>query len=232
MKKLIKKNDTTAPIIFTVVLLLILSMLSANAQSPLDQCGPTTFTGFDTSFGMRAFPLSSNIGLLNNQHVTQEGGSLGAVFGNNFFLFKLRGGLYYSNRKTPNAIDITEIEGMVNFYPINLLKPYHQHTLDFYLSFGPSMDYVSFYGNYLDGSKPQNLSAVKQPFLGRISLMNVTAGAGVEFRMRGKRDFGHFFAEIKQGIPVYSTTKNEGFKNTSIKSVTFMNIGVSYGFRK
>ena len=212
--------------------LLILILFTANAQSPLDQCGPTRFTGFDSSFGMRAFSLTSDLGVLNNLDVVQEGGSLGGVFGNNFFLVKVRGGLYYSNGKTPNAIDITELETMVNFYPINLLKPYHQHIMDFYLALGTSMDIVSFYGNYIDGSKPQNYSAVKQPYLGKMSLMNVTAGAGIEFRMRGKRDFGHFFAEVKQGIPLYSSTKSEAFKNTSIRSITFVNIGVSYGFRK
>lgn len=232
MKNKITKINTGFVSTCSVAVVLILTMFTARAQSPLDQCGPTIFAGFNTSFGMRSFSITSDIAVLNNLKVVQEGGSLGGVFGNNFWIGEFRAGLYHSNDKTPYSIDIVEGEGMINFYPANLFSPYHQHRFDFYLSCGGSMDVMKFYGNYLDGSKPQNFSALKQPYLGRISMLNVTAGAGIELRMQGHRDFCHFFAEIKQGMPVFSSIKREEFKNTSIKSITFVNIGVSYGLRK
>ncbi len=226
---LAKKNPGICSVAF---MLLMMGVYSLSAQKPLDFYGPSYYKGFDASFVVHNFSLQSNLTALHKLNLQEEGISLGGVFGNNKCLSKFRGGLYNSNSKSPYDINLIEAECLTNLYPFNLVGPHRRHKINFYVTGGINMNVLLFYGNYLNTTQPRNYSLTKQPYLGRVSLLHLSAGAGIEYQLRGVRSFGHFFAEVRQGIPVISWTKQDSFKSTTVSKITFINIGFCYGLRK
>jgi hypothetical protein len=193
---------------------------------------PFKYMGFEGSFGVRSFKISSSIPQLNQMSVIQGGGSLGLTFGNELLRAKIRAaGFYYSESSVPRTVDLFESETIINFYPLQYIRQ-NKHALDIYLLAGVSMDNIKFYGHYLTVDKTKiNYSTNSEPYLGKVSQINASAGIGLEYQIPFEYDFVHLFGEAKYGVPMSATT-SDPFKNTSIKNFSSINLGVSFGLSR
>jgi hypothetical protein len=186
--------------------------------------------GFEGAFGMKNFDISSNISQINNLNVTEEGGSLGVVLGAKALRVKLRQGYYYSSSKVTQTVDEVRSAFVTNFYPLQLIGNF---KIQPYFMGGIERNIFKMYGTYgSENSGPINYSLSEAPFLGKISSIVASVGAGVEYRVESPGHFVSLFAEGRIGKPVSAVSSNTFFQQTSISNQVIVNIGVAFGYHR
>jgi len=226
IKTRIKEKGIDAIIVLFIFLTAGIYSCAAQGQS----FRPFKYMGFEGTFGARSFKINSSITQLNQMAVLGQGGTLGLVFGNDILRTKVRAaGFYYSSSSTPRTIDLFESEALLNFYPLEYFRRY-ENALDIYLIGGVGIDNIKFYGHYLsEDTQKVNYSTNDEPYLGKLSQINLTGGLGLEYQLTINDDFVHLFAEAKYGRALHSSADRVAFENTSIKDFSSINIGVSFG---
>lgn len=210
---------------FLLVLFTVLMVKScmAQAQQPV-------YKGIATNFGVRSFTLTSDISEINNMTVVQEGGNAGFIIGNNIVQARIHGlGYYYSSARTPRTVNMIEVEGIANFYPINLFNKNLEARFNPYLLGGVTQDFMKFHGTYLNNENhPVNYSAGSEPLLGKMAATITSVGMGFEYRIQNFGTFIHIFSEVRYGMPI-NISSDAAFRNTTLSNQTSVSIGVSFG---
>jgi hypothetical protein len=190
---------------------------------------PFKYMGFEGTFGVRSFKLESSITQLDRMAVVVAGGSLGVVFGNDILRTQLRGGGFYcSTSSVPRTVDFYESEALFNFYPLEFLRK-NENAIDIYLVGGISLDNIKFYGHYLSPEDKKINYSSDEPYLGKLTQVQVSGGLGLEYQLIFNGDFVHFFAEARLGTAIYSAADRQPFENTSTSGIGSLNVGMSFG---
>jgi hypothetical protein len=188
--------------------------------------------GLEASFGVKAFDISSNVDKIDGLNVMEEGGALGLVVGGKVTRLRVRQGFYYSSASVAQTID--EVRSAVNFnvYPLELfldnarLLPYFTIGMERNL-----FKMYGFYGNETSSAKP-NYSLSEAPFLGKVTTIQASVGAGLEYRVRIPRHFVNFFGEAHYGKSVKTTSSAALFNATRLSDQMAITIGICYGYSR
>jgi hypothetical protein len=220
-----------AGVILFVILVINLQSSAVKAQG-LRNFASEYQLGFEGAFGVKNFSITSNISQINNLNVTEEGGSLGLVMGAKALRIKLRQGYYYSSSNVAQTIDEVRSSFVANFYPIKLIAN-NTFKVQPYFMGGIERNIFKMYGTYGSESSAQiNYSLSEAPFLGKISSMVASVGAGVEYRVESPGHFVTVFAEGRYGAPVNAVSSNALFQQTTVSDQFQINIGVAFGYHR
>ena len=213
--------------IFFIILFIILSMKLMVAQA---QSSASSYKGFNASFGVRSFVVTSNIAEIAQTDLIETGGQIGLIYGNNVIKSRLGlFGYFSSSGKTPGTIALYTSNASVNFYPLQLLMK-RNFLVEPYVSGGLSYDRFKFFGYYVNQEPGvTNYSQAEAPYLGKIKQVNATTGLGLELRLRDDFDFIHLFTEIKYARNLSAKTSSETFAQTTLKNQLHTIIGISFG---
>lgn len=215
---------------------LILSVILAGAlqgtvqaQSSMKQFARDYQLGFEGSFGVKSFTISSNIDKINGLNVIEEGATVGVVAGSKIARLRIRQGYYYSSSSVTQTVDEVRSSIGLNLYPIQFftdkakLMPYVTMSVERNL-----FKMNGFYGN--DASTVRNHSVSEAPYLGKISTLQATLGAGLEYRIVTPGHFVSFFGEARYGKNIRTNSSTALFSQTSLSGQMAVNIGISYGY--
>jgi hypothetical protein len=188
--------------------------------------------GFEGAFGVKNFDITSNIPQINNLHVTEEGGSLGVVVGAKALRLKVRQGYFYSSSNVAHTVDEVRSAFVANFYPLQLIVNNNFKVQPYFMG-GIERNIFKMYGTYgSENSGPLNYSLSEAPFLGKISSIVASVGAGLEYRVETPGHFVSLFAEGRYGKPVSAVSSNALFQQTSISNQFLINFGVAFGYHR
>jgi hypothetical protein len=76
----------------------------------------------------------------------------------------------------------------------------------------------------------KNHSQSQDPYLGKISTIQVSIGAGIEYRIKTPGHFVALFGEAKYGKAVTSSTNTPLFEQTRLSGQFLMSVGVGFGY--
>lgn len=213
-----------------LVVIVVTVMNSANAQS-FKRFARESQLGFEGSFGIKTFSISSDIAKINGLKVTEEGGSVGVGIGAGPLRLKLRQGYYYSSSAVAHTVDEIRTSLGANIYPVkffgesrSMLQPYLTTTLE--------RNVFKMHGTYGENNAPQNYSITEAPYLGSINSVVASVGAGLEYKISNPGHFISFFAEGRYGKTMEVASTNRMFNNTSIPDQVVMNIGIAFGYSR
>jgi hypothetical protein len=188
--------------------------------------------GFEASFGVKSFQLNSNLVPINNMKVMEEGGTVGVIGGNKVVRLKLRQGYYYSSSSVANSVDNIRSSVAVNVYLLQMLAKNH-NRFQLYFMGGLDRSILKMYGFYggenTSSQAVVNYSISEAPYLGKISSLQASVGAGAEYSIRKPGHFVHLFSEVKYSKP-FNTTATELFAKTTTSNQLSLNIGVGFGY--
>jgi hypothetical protein len=185
--------------------------------------------GFEGSFGVKSFTISSNIDKINQLNVIEEGATLGVVVGSKIARIRIRQGYYYSSSSVTQTVDEVRSSIGLNLYPSKFFTD--EARLMPYITMGVERNLFKmngFYGN--DASTVRNYSVSEAPYLGKISIIQATLGAGLEYRIATPGHFVSFFGEARYGKNIRTNSSTELFSQTSLSGQMAVNIGISYGY--
>lgn len=224
-------EDNKLKLIFFLALFVVLLMRCATADAQAYRAvSQKVFKGFMASFGTRTTELSSSIEKINATTLTQAGGKVGLVVGNDVVKAKLGLiGYYSSTGNTAGTTDLYESGAGLNFYPLAaILKK--SLAVEPYFKGGINYDQYKFYGYYVNREPGQtNYSQAEAPYLGKIKQVNATVGIGIEVRLRNDLDFIHLFSEVSGGRNLFNKSTNIAFDDTQINHQLQVVVGVSFG---
>jgi hypothetical protein len=185
--------------------------------------------GFEGSFGVKSFYLSSDIAKINGLHVLEEGGTVGLVCGAKSLVAKLRQGYYYSSSSVAHTVDEIRSVVIVNFNPFYFLNP--DARLRPYVTAGVERASLQMYGRYQPGAERRR-SGNYEPYLGKIVSIMTTAGGGIEYKVSNPGHFVSVFAEARYGKSLRTTSSTQLFAATTTSSHLTMSVGVSFGYHQ
>lgn len=233
--------------LLTMVMLLALSSqrIFAQTQTPpdnevliqeLEMLNDSTSTrvnglllGYEITLGTLRYQIESDISQLNMLPASFLGCNAGLVMGNDKGKVKASAGLYYADDRVPYSIDIfnTSLSGMLNLLH---WKHSRNHLLEPYVAGGVSRQVNKFYGMYLDHVARRNYSTSNEPLLGKVAMIQLTYGAGVEHRLRcAGRSFIHLFAEVTTSHIVDVKASNTAFAGTRFSNAMAVSAGLNFG---
>lgn len=216
-------------LVFIVILLSDLKACTVMAQG-LKQFAREYQVGFEGSFGMKTFSVSSNIAAINGLNVTEEGGMIGVGIGAKALRVKIRQGYFYSSSMVAQTVDEVRSAFVANLYPLQL-APTNKSRFQPYLTAGVERNIFKMYGTYgSENNKPRNYSVSEAPFLGKISNMITSVGAGLEYRVTTPGHFINVFAEGRYGKSFRTLSSNELFNGTSLSDQMVINVGIAFGY--
>lgn len=229
IKSRLEYNNFKAVFIIILFTILFIKSSFSHAQA----LNSTFYKGLTASFGTRSFSISSDIPELNNLKVLEEGGSAGILFGNETLRTRITlAGLYYSSARVPRTINVFELEGLVNYYPLNNLQTGKSGKWAPYFVTGVTQDFVKFFGNYLNQDNARtNNSTLTEPMLGKTLQTRATFGLGLERHIPTNYSFVHLFAEARYGVTILSQA-DIALKKTSLGNSTAINVGINFGLLK
>jgi hypothetical protein len=85
-----------------------------------------------------------------------------------------------------------------------------------------------YYGR--NDESTRNYSQSQDPYLGKISTLQVSIGAGIEYRIKNPGHFVAFFGEAKYGKAVTSSANNSLFEQTRLSGQLLVSLGVGFGY--
>lgn len=204
---------------------------SAHAQG-FKNFARETQLGFEASFGIKTFSLTSSIAEINGMQVAEEGGSFGVIIGARALRLKVRQGYYYSSSSVMHTVDEARSAFVLNLYPIQMLLK-SRSRLQPYVTGGIERNILKMYGTYgTESARITNYSVSEAPYLGRISSVIATVGAGMEYKVTNQKHFVNFFAEGRYGKPMQIESSNSMFANTKPTDQFIFNIGIGFGYSK
>jgi hypothetical protein len=217
-------------LLYTLILVLALSSLGSSlfAQTPSNR-----YFGFSGSFGMRSQTVSSNYNGVNGMPLTQYGGSAGVIYGTSAARLKSEIGVYYSASDVPHTTNMVELASSINIYPLQLFAK-KDRAIEPYLIAGVSRNTNKFYGFYhmADTSPNINHSVSMEPYIGKITALQTTVGAGIEIHLGLGDDYSfvHLFVEAKYSRLV-STGNSSLLAETSLSNQLLGSVGILVGKR-
>lgn len=216
-------------LIFIVILIGDLRSCSVTAQG-LKQFAGEYQIGFEGSFGIKTFSLSSDIAAINGLNVTEEGGTIGVVMGARALRLKLRQGYFYSSSAVAQTVDEVRSAFIANLYPLQLFRG-NNTRFQPYFTAGVERNIFKMYGTYGSESiKPRNYSVSEAPFLGKISNMIASVGAGLEYRVTTPGHYINVFAEGRYGKSFRTISSGELFSGTGLSDQLVFSLGVGFGY--
>jgi hypothetical protein len=217
-------------LIFSIILAGGLQSGSLMAQG-LKQFARKYQVGFEGSFGIKSFTISSNIAKIDGLNVVEEGGTFGMVAGTKIARVRIRQGFYYSSSSVTQTVDEVRSSVGVNFYPLQLFTT--NAKLLPYITMGVERNIFKMHGFYGDdGSTRHNYSVSEAPYLGKISTIQSSIGLGLEYRIKIPGHFVGFFAEARYGKNMRTVSSTKLFTETGISDQIGMNVGITYGYGK
>lgn len=224
MQDRIEFNQFKAIVFLTLFIILILKSVCSEAQSRISHIG------FQASFGTSIFNLNSDIAELNAKKVTQSGGLLGIVAGND--AIKARVGLlgyYTSDNKIAGTIDLYKSNASVNIYPLALFGK-KTFRVQPYFTGAIAYDRYKFHGYYLNTDAGKiNYSKSEAPYLGTVKQVNSSVGGGIELKIFENSDFVHFFSEVRFARNLDNTSSNKRFDYTLVSNKMQVLAGLCFG---
>jgi hypothetical protein len=218
-------------IILIAVVMVATYIHSATAQS-LKNFARENNIGFEGSFGIKTFSLTSNIAEINGLTVIEEGGTIGVIAGVNALRLKIRQGYYYSSSAVVQTVDEVRSAMIINLYPLHVFGK-SRSRIQPYFTGGLERNILKMYGTYgSETSKPRNYSMSEAPYLGKISSAIASIGAGIEYKVSHPKHFVNFFAEGKYGMQLSTGSASEMFNNTTTSDQVVINIGIGFGYNK
>lgn len=222
----IHDNALKGILLAILFLILLAQAFVAGAQS---HRGTPVYKGFVASFGVHTSNLSSDIADIHATTLQQAGGQVGLIYGNR--IAKATVGLigYYSSAgSTEGTTDLYTSNASVNFYPVAWILG-RTPAVEPYFTGGLNYDRYKFYGFYINREPGQtNYSQAEAPYLGKVTQVNATFGAGIEVRLKDDYDFIHLFAEARYGRQL-SGKSDEAFSATTISDQTQLTVGITFG---
>lgn len=224
MQDRIEFNQFKGIVIVTLFIILILKSGCSHAQSTISHIG------FQANFGTSVFDLSSDIPQLNAKKVTQSGGLLGVVAGNEAVRARIGLlGYYSSDNKIAGTIDLYKSNTSINFYPLALFGK-RSLRVQPYFTGAIAYDRYKFYGFYLNSDPGKvNYSKSEAPYLGTVKQVNSSFGGGIELRLLENSDFVHFFMETRFAHNLDNKSNNERFDHTLVSNKMQVLAGLSFG---
>jgi hypothetical protein len=229
-----KTNNTLKTQLINASLILVVTVaavLQTSAQG-MKEFAKKYQVGLEASFGVKTFSVASNIEKINGLNVTEEGGSVGVVVGSKILRLRMKQGFYYSSASVTQTIDEVRSSLNANIYPLELFLD--NARLLPYLTIGVERNLFKmhgFYGNEAASSRP-NYSVSEAPFLGKISTIQTSVGAGLEYRVRIPGHFVNFFGEARYGKNIKTTSSAALFNNTRFSDQMAITVGIRYGYSK
>lgn len=216
-------------LIFVVILIGDLRSCSVMAQG-LKQFAADYQIGLEASFGIKTFSLSSDIAAIDGLSVTEEGGTIGVVMGAKALRLKLRQGYFYSSSTVAQTIDEVRSAFVANLYPLQLFQRNNSRLQPYFMG-GMERNIFKMYGTYgSENNKPRNYSVSEAPFLGKISNMIASVGAGLEYRVTTPGHYINFFAEGRYGKSFHTISSGELFNGTALSDQLVFSLGVGFGY--
>lgn len=217
----------------TIILAVILATVlqSAKAQG-FKQFARKNQVGFEGSFGIKTFTMSSDIAQIDGLVVVEDGGNIGVGIGAGAFRLKVRQGYYYSSSSVAQTVDEVRSSVAANIYPMQLFgksksrfQPYVTGTVEHNI--------LNMYGTYGgETSQIRNYSVSQAPFLGRINTVVASVGAGIEYKVTSPGHFISFFAEGRCGKAIQTLNTSNMFSSTATSNQVAVNIGIAFGYGK
>lgn len=186
--------------------------------------------GFEGSFGIKSFDISSNIAKIDGLDVLEEGGTIGVVAGNGIARLRLKQGFYYSSATVAQTVDEIRSSLGANIYP---LQPFSKNAkLAPYITMSMERNLFKMYGFYGNEgtASTTNYSVSEAPFLGKISTVQASVGAGLEYQVKTPGHYVNFFGEVRYGKNIRTITSNPFFNETSVSGQMAVSLGISYGY--
>lgn len=222
----IRLNMVKGTILTILYVVLFLYSIMAEAQSLRSQ--KMKFRGLDGTFGFRVFTLDSDLSALDKLSVVQEGGSIGAVFGNRVLRSKVGLlGFFYSSPNIPRTVNVFENEAALNFFPLEMKAG--RKVIDPYLAGGVLYNNVKFKGHYAGATDRQINTSAPEPTIGSIRKIDLALGTGVEIIPRNYGQFVRFFVEAKYGFNLYQDATDARLSATSVSNQLLCNAGLRFG---
>lgn len=209
-------------------------MVSINTHAQGRKNTTGSYYGFEASAGIQSFEVGSNVAALNEAAIEQRGASIGLILGQDYWQLKLKPiGFYNSNSTSPNTVKLIETSGTLNIYPIKLLTGNPKSKFpQLYLSGGVTRGKYKISGSYLPEGQTSDCVYENETFSGSMRNINLTGGAGLEYQLQFDYGLITLFAEIKKGLSVSSSSNQDVLKNTALKNLTFIHVGMAIGINK
>jgi hypothetical protein len=217
-------------IVIIVVAILVIILQSATAQG-LKQFVRDYQFGFEASFGIKTFNMTSNIAQINGLSIIEEGGNIGVGIGSGALRIKLKQGYYYSSSAVAHTVDEVRSSAVANIYLMQLFSK-NNSRLQPYITGTMERNIFKMYGTYGENKQPRNYSVSEAPYLGSISSVVASFGAGLEYKITTPGHFVSLFAEGRCGKTINVTSTSEMFSNTAISNQVVANIGVVFGYSR
>jgi hypothetical protein len=233
-----KINSRTGIFMWAILFILFLYSAGTNAQGletesnsliTSENTGKPTYVGYSISAGTQSYTLSSNLPRLNGLTVTREGGSIGAVAGNDRGAIRSTLGLFYSSPSVPYSIDVVEIglSGYVYLLRMNKIK---YHTIEPYFSLSTKGIKSGFYDDFSESRTKKNNSTSQEKLEGSVNSLQGFVGIGAEYQLTSESNhFLHFFMEVRYGMTFANYSASNALSQTSTSNPMSFALGVNFG---
>ncbi len=216
----------------SILLSALTFMISLTANGQISVLHKEVNKGFEISVASSSYRLMSNSHHLNNLPVVSTGFNVGAMWSNQITKARVYSGLYYTNTGVPRDIDLLNFGVASNVYGLQLFNK-RVRFVEPYLSTGFELGVSSFFGNYMSSDKVINYSITKEPLIGKTYSTKINLGAGVELHYENdQRQFLHFFAELRYGIPISTAANVVDLSGTVSKNLMGVLLGIQFGIIK
>lgn len=186
--------------------------------------------GAEASAGLRMFSINSNLPELRNVEVLQEGAAIAINFGAKAMVIKAHQAFYFTVASSKYSIDESRTSLIANIFPFSGVV---EHTdLRPYLTTGIEGTSAKFFGYYNEDSPRTNQSLTKAPFLGKITGVQMSIGAGLEYKIISIDHYVAIFGDARYSRPLNETASNVLLSQTSLSNVFNITLGVSLGFHR
>lgn len=186
--------------------------------------------GAEVSVGLRMFSINSNLPELKNTDIFQEGAAIGVNFGAKSVVIKARQSFYYAVPSSKYSIDELRSSLIANYFPLSRLGEHED--LRFYFLAGIEKSNTKFFGYYTEDSPLENQSVTKAPFLGKISGVHMSIGAGLEYKMVGNDHYVAIFGDVRYSRALSETSSSYLLSQTKLANEFIITLGVSLGFHR
>lgn len=231
IKDQIQFTALKAVIVVAAILLSYLNSCTAQAQS-FKTFARNYQLGLEGSFGIKTFNLSSNIAKIDGLQVTEEGGQIGVGIGAKAIRVKVRQGYFYSSSAVAHTVDEIRSAFIANIYPVKMFSNKNMKLQPYFMG-GIERNILRMYGTYgTETTHQMNYSITEAPYLGKISSLVASAGAGIEYSIKAPGHFISVFAEGRYGKPLSIASENALFSQTSTSNQMVVNIGVAFGYSR
>ena len=230
----VSEKISNAMLRFGLVIMISIIMITAQGLSAQDkewESPRTIYSGFEVSLGAKISQLQSSVQELNGLTLISEGGNAGFVYGSDFSRVTIKPlGFYSAVSSIGRTINLYSLEVENSTYLLRgILK--RPTRFDIYSILGLNFNSNKFFGHYIDeDQRPgHEQKAGKEPYLGKLESLLISAGLGLEYKLVNKDNFVHFFLSGRYIAPMQFTTDSKAFEDTYMERNFDLSLGVRFG---